>query len=29
MEILIEGDEMADTYIEPDACEQLDLGMSA
>jgi hypothetical protein len=29
LEILIEGDEVADTYVEPDSCEQLDLGMSA
>ena len=29
LEILIEGDEMADTYVEPDSCQQLDLGMSA
>ena len=29
LEILIEGDEMADSYVEPDSCEQLDLGMSA
>ena len=29
LEILIEGDEMAETYIEPDACDQLDLGISA
>ena len=28
LEILIEGDEVADTYVEPDSCEQLDLGMS-
>ena len=29
LEILIEGDEMADAYVEPDSCEQLDLGISA
>ena len=29
LEILIEGDEVADTYTAPDSCEQLDLGMSA
>jgi hypothetical protein len=29
LEILIEGDEMADAYVEPDSCEQLDLDISA
>ena len=29
LEILIENDEVADTYVEPGPCEQLDLGMSA
>ena len=29
LEILIEGDDQADAYVEPDSCEQLDLGMSA
>jgi hypothetical protein len=29
LEILVEGDELADTYVEPGECEQLDLGMSA
>jgi hypothetical protein len=29
LEILVEGDELADTYVKPGECEQLDLGMSA
>ena len=29
LEILIEGDEVADAYVEPDSCEQLDLGIGA
>jgi hypothetical protein len=29
LEILIEGDEVADTYVEPDSCQQLDLGVTA
>jgi hypothetical protein len=29
LEILIEADQLADSYVEPGACEQLDLGMSA
>ena len=29
LEILIEGADQADAYVEPDACEQLDLGISA
>ena len=29
LEILIEGDKVADAYVEPGSCEQLDLGVSA
>jgi len=26
---MAEGDDQADAYVEPDSCEQLDLGISA
>ena len=29
LEILIEGDDLADEYVEPDPSQQLDLGVSA